>query len=93
MKATKQKGISFQYAKWNDKKWKSDGTIYTLYKKTQFRRLANLFLNRYGHIYTRVSYGKGFYNDGVYKTHKDMEEAFTIFIEQNLIDYATKEIK
>lgn len=95
MKNNRQKGITFQLGTFDEKKSKCH-IITTLYKKSRVAPRANLILQREGQVWLRINYGYHkntwnkkvmFYNDGIYKTTKDIREVLTLFIEQNLINY------
>ena len=99
MKGNKQSSIRFIIGTWDDKKQKGVRHT-TLYRKTQVKLRGNLIRRKFGHIWLRVVYGKykdffgemvEFYNEGVYKTLKDLKFALAAFIEQPLIDSLGKE--
>lgn len=60
-------------------------------KKTKALVFANQILLRQGQVYIKVTYGKKLYNDGIYTTKKNLEEALSAFTEMSLIKYALED--
>lgn len=60
-------------------------------KKTSATARANLMLSKEGQVYIKVTYGRKFYNDGIYVKRQDLIESFSMFTEKPLLDYTLEE--
>jgi len=86
MKKNKQNGLHFTLGTFDEKKMKSYPITFC-WKKSQVEQRANLILQKFGHCWLKVTYGKDLYNEGIYKTLKELKSALASFIEQPLMDY------
>lgn len=60
-------------------------------KKTSAVAKANLILGQKGQVYIKVTYGKKFYNDGIFDTQREFLKALASFTEKPLLDYVLEE--
>lgn len=60
-------------------------------KKTSAMSKANLIFSKEGQVYIKVTYGRKFYNDGIYVKRQDLIGSFPMFTEKPLLDYVLEE--
>ena len=86
MRGNKKDGLSFVLGTFDDKKFRGSAKV-VLRRKSQVTLRCKVLLQKYGHCWLKVGYGKGVYNDGVYKTVSDIKKALAQFTEKPSMDY------
>lgn len=67
-------------------KWLNEHSI-LFGKKTAAMADASQIIRCYGQVYIKVTYGHKHFNDGIYKTEKELKNAMAAFTEKDLIDF------
>ncbi len=68
------------------KLFKNDKLILDTTKYIKSRILRLVQVNLWSKAYLKVSYGNGYYNDGIYKNSKDIKQVLSQFTEKSLVD-------